>query len=1032
MTSRPAARATTRTDRELQLPSMSTPRKPCKQDAFIYNDMIDNVLDAFIQQVSLYPNNPAIIDKCNNISYQQLDEYSNKLCSLLQQKGIGPGNYVPLIARRSPQLIIGILAIVKAGAGYIPIDASYPQARIDAIVEQSGSPLILVSDSSVNSLISSPQFEIISIDNISNSDEVDYQPLAVSASAVAYVIFTSGTTGSPKGVVIEHHSLWNLIQWHNQQFGMNADCRSTLIAGIGFDIAQWEIWSPLTCGATLYLPEEESRLQPAALLEFFAASGLTHAFVPTVLVPDVVRVPQPANLALRYMFTGGEKLPPVDLTSLRCPLIDYYGPTEATIFVTWNSVESVTQNPPPTIGRPLADTEIFILDEQLQPVSGEQPGELYISGHCLARGYLNNPRITAEKFLQLPQFGGKRLYRSGDSARWLPDGRIQFLGRLDDQIKIRGNRVELGEIESVMRQVPGVKAAVAVVTKPENAIDKKIIAFLVPVDGEQQVAEAVKSHLKKTLPSYFLPADYVQLARLPINANGKTDKTALLAGYVPPQHKAQGETLDERQEKIAAVWRELLNVGQIGAHDDFFDIGGHSLLAAKLAVTLAERFDVKAYVRDIYEYPTIAALAQALAERAGHVPAGVDSEPVRALQDDVRLPDDVRIDPHYDARQLTDPRAILLTGATGFVGSHLLAELLGTSKANIYCLVRDRSQETAQARLDNVLQRYHITLTAEQRSRVTLVLGNIAEYHFALDDEQYQALSRKIDSIYHSASAVNFIQPYSYMKRDNVQGLSEVIRFAAYQRTKPLLLLSTISVYSWGHLHTGKRVMLETDDIDQNLPAVITDIGYVRSKWVMEKIADLAAAQGLPLITFRLGYATSHSKTGVSASYQWWGRLVKTCISSGTVPNLRDLREGLTTVDYMTRAIAYISRNPQALGHKFNLIHESSNNLTLKAFFHLLEHYFGYRFRLMPYHDWLAQWEHDKDAPLYPLLSLFRDNMVDGQSTVQLYQDTYQWDCSNVKQFLAGSGIEEPRFTQQELRSYLQRLIGFTPLSQPT
>lgn len=993
--------------------------------------MIDNVLDAFIQQVSLSPNNPAIIDKDNNISYQQLDQYSNQLCALLQQRGVGPQSYVPLLAQRTPQLIIGILAIAKAGAAYIPIDAGYPPARISAIVEQSGSPLILTSNKSINNLINSPNMEIVAIDDISNSEPLNHQPLPLSANAAAYVIFTSGTTGAPKGVIIEHHSLWNLIQWHNQQFGMNADCRSTLIAGVGFDIAQWEIWSALTSGATLYLPPEDSRLQPTALLEFFAASGLTHAFVPTVLVPEVVSAPQPANLTLRYMFTGGEKLPPVDLTSLRCPLIDYYGPTEATIFVTWNPVDSATLNPPSTIGRPLADTEIFILDQQQQPVHGEQAGELYISGRCLARGYLNNPRVTAEKFLQLPQFGGKRLYRSGDRARWLADGRIQFLGRLDDQIKIRGNRVELGEIENVMRQVPGVKAAVAVVTTPENAVDKKIIAFLVPVEGSSALLDAVKSRLKQTLPSYFLPADYVLLEQLPINANGKTDKTALLASYVPQRPTANGDRLDAQQEKIADIWRELLGVTQVGAHDNFFDIGGHSLLAAKLATMLSERFEVKTYVRDVYDYPNVAALTQALAERTGHAAPRVDSEPVRALQDDVRLPDGLHIDPHYEARQLTDPRAILLTGATGFVGSHLLAELLGTTQADIYCLVRDRSTTAARARLDEVLQRYHITLDAEQHSRLHLVTGNLAEPRFALDDEQYQALSRQIDCVYHSASAVNFIQPYSYMKRDNVQGLSEVIRFAAHYRTKPLLLLSTISVYSWGHLHTGKRVMLETDDIDQNLPAVITDIGYVRSKWVMEKIADLAAAQGLPLITFRLGYATSHSQTGVSASYQWWGRLVKTCISSGSVPDLHDLREGLTTVDYMTRAIAHISRNPQALGHKFNLIHEHHNNLTLKAFFQLLEQYFGYRFRLMPYRDWLAQWEHDKNAPLYPLLSLFRDNMVNGQSTVQLYQDTYHWDCSNVKQFLAGSGIEEPRFTRQELLSYLQRSIGDLPQSQP-
>ncbi|MFI8415011.1 amino acid adenylation domain-containing protein [Serratia sp. NPDC078593] len=993
--------------------------------------MANNVLDAFIQQVSYSPHHPAIVDKHNTINYQQVDRDSDRLCALLQQKGIGPGCYVPLIAQRTPQYIIGLLAIVKTGASYIPIDAGYPEKRISDIVAQSHSPLILFSNKSINKNINNHSEEIISVDEISSIETADRQPIHLSANAVAYVIFTSGTTGKPKGVEIEHHSLWNIIDWHNRQFAMQADCRSSLIAGIGFDVAQWEIWSVLTSGATLYLPEEEQRLQPAALLDFFAAKQLTHAFVPTVLVPDIVSLPQPSNLALRYLFTAGEKLAPVDLTALRCPLIDYYGPTEATIFATWNRVSSATPASEATIGHPVADTEIFILDEQLQPVRGDQPGELFISGRCLARGYLHNPQLSAEKFLQPPQFDGKRLYRSGDRARWLPDGRIQFLGRLDDQIKIRGNRVELGEIDSVIRQVAGVKNAVTVITEPENAIDKKIVAFLVAADGDPTLLNRVKSQLKNTLPAYFLPSDYSLLSRLPINANGKTDKAALLADYVVTQPSTDGVPLDEPQEKLAAIWRDLLGLQQIGADDNFFDIGGHSLLAAKLATAIAEQLGLKAYVRDIYDYPTVAALTQALAERAGHAQPKVDSEPVRALQDDVYLPADVHINPQFDPRQLSHPRAILLTGASGFVGSHLLAELLSTGQAAIYCLVRSPTAELAQSRLDDVLQRYHIPLSAEQRSRVHLVPGNLAEHHFGLNEAQYQALSQQIDCIYHSASAVNFIQPYSYMKRDNVQGLSEVIRFAAHQRTKPLLLLSTISVYSWGHLHTGKEVMLESDDIDQNLPAVITDIGYVRSKWVMEKIADLAAQQGLPLMTFRLGYATSHSQTGVSASYQWWGRLVSTCLRSGTVPDLRNLREGLTTVDYMTRAIAHISRNPQALGQKFNLIHERHNNLTLKQFFQRLEQYFGYQFQWMPFHEWRAQWEHDKDAPLYPLLSLFRDNMVNGQSTVELYQDTYQWDCRNVKQFLAGSGIEEPRFTQQELVNYLTNSIGHVPSSVP-
>jgi amino acid adenylation domain-containing protein/thioester reductase-like protein len=985
--------------------------------------MAQSVLDYFIQQMTYSPEAVAIVSHNKSVTYQQLDDASNQLCGQLQQQGVNPGDCVPLIALRTPELLIGILGILKAGASYIPIDARYPEKRIQDIVSQSASKIIILSNLSINFEIKDPTVKILNIDNNASNKPIPFELKKRRGNETAYIIFTSGTTGNPKGVMIEHHSLLNIILWHNQKFAMNQENRSTLIAGIGFDVAQWEIWAALTSGGTLYLPEEETRLQPLALLNFFAHHQITHAFVPTVLVAEIVSAPQPENLALRYLFTAGEKLNPVNLSRVNYPLVDYYGPTEATIFATWNRVSCATQHAPATIGQPVADTEIFILDDNLQPVSGQQPGELYISGSCLARGYLNSPQLTAEKFITPAHFAGKRLYRSGDRACWLPDNRIQFLGRIDDQIKIRGNRVELGEIESIMAQVAGVKAAVAVVTQPQDPANKQILAFLVADKSDSTLVERVKHHLKNTLPSYSQPTHYRLLERLPINANGKTDKAALLALSRSDQAPVT-ETLSGSRQAIAAIWCKLLSTTDIRAEDNFFDIGGHSLLAAKLATAIGQQIGVKAYVRDIYEYPTINRLAQALDERSGHALPTVDSEPVRALQDDVWLPTDITINPEYEMRQLTEPKAIFLTGATGFIGAHLLAELLATTRAELYCLVRNRTQISLQQRLDKILSRYQISLSTDQRMRIHLIAGDVAEHDFALSPTHYRELSQQVDVIYHSASAVNFIQPYSYMKRDNVQGLREIIRFAAHQRTKPLMLMSTISVYSWGHLHTGKRVMLESDDIDQNLPAVITDIGYVRSKWVMEKIADLAAAKGLPLMTFRLGYATCHSRTGVSASYQWWGRLVKTCIASGTRPALQDLREGLTTVDYMTQAIAHITRNPQALGKKFNLIHQHQNNLTLQAFFDLLERELGYHFRPVPFDQWRAQWEHNSDAPLYPLLSLFRDNMVNGQSTVQLYQNTYQWDCSNLKRFLQHSGIEEPRFTRQMLLNYLQQSIS--------
>ena len=260
------------------------------------------------------------------------------------------------------------------------------------------------------------------------------------------------------------------------------------------------------------------------------------------------------------------------------------------------------------------------------------------------------------------------------------------------------------------------------------------------------------------------------------------------------------------------------------------------------------------------------------------------------------------------------------------------------------------------------------------------------------------------------------------MKAPNVEGLREIIKLAGAERTKCLALLSTISVYSWGHVFTGKTVMLESDDIEQNLMSVSKDIGYVRSKWVMEAVADLAAKEGLPLITYRLGYAMCHSETGASASYQWWSGLVKNCIEFKSYPALNELREGLTTVDYMTKAMAHITKNKEAIGKKFNLIARPETNLTLEGFFALMKKYYPFILKDLPYKEWRKQWEDDSKNRLYPLTSLFRDNMHEGLSTVELYQNTYIWDCSNVIQFLEGSGIQEPVFDKKVLDPYLEYL----------
>ncbi|EMB4110649.1 amino acid adenylation domain-containing protein [Serratia marcescens] len=989
----------------------------------------NNVVKQFINQ-AIESKDKIAIEYGNTImTYEQLHKESDRLCSLLRLAQVAPGNSVPLVVQRTPEFIIGMLAIAKAGAAYIPIDIHNPQKRIAQIIEQSNSPVVLLGNHAFTSHVELAGVPVIAIDKAYPDLARDpCIPTLSSADESAYVIFTSGTTGIPKGVMVSHGALHNLVNWHNVNFAVDAQCRSTLIAGIGFDVAQWEVWSPLICGATLVLPDsEETRLCPDALLRFFALQRLTHAFVPTVFVPDIVNLPQPAELTLRYLFTAGEKLSPVNVSHLDYSLIDYYGPTEATIFTTCNTVICASKNQPPSIGVPIAGAEVFILDKELQPLGVGQPGELFIGGPGLAIGYLNDIEMTRQRFITSPFSPGKRIYRSGDLACWLPGGRVQYLGRLDEQVKIRGNSIELGEIENVLLQHPTVKGAVAlVVGEPDR--EKRILAFVAsPHNDAPELQEKLRQHIANALPAYFMPSAIVVLPRLPLTINGKVDKGALLAHE--QQRRAERvrpeSNFSEREALLAEIWASLLDDVSPGLDDEFTHLGGHSLTAAKMAVVISEKMGVQTYVHDIYDHPTIRLLAKALEERSRTPSVATSTEPLRILQDDIFLPDDIYIDPHFDEYQVTAPRCILLTGSTGFVGSHLLSDLMRTTEAKVYCLIRAQDLQTAQLRLSDTLAHYHIVLTEAQRVRAVPICGDISKPRLGMLVEEYRRLSQEVDIIYHSGGAINFIQPYSYLKHINVQGVREIIRFAAEKRTKPVMLLSSVAVFSWKPQHSERWIMHEDDDIDLNLPEVLTDIGYVRSKWVMEKVAGLAVARGLPMITFRLGYATNHSETGVSAEYQWWGNLVKTCLDCGIVPALQEFREGLTTVDYITSVITYVSRNPQAIGKKFHLTPEPEDSLTLDEFFSLLEQYFGFHFHRQPLPEWFAHWEEDPESPLYPILGLIRENASGGQSTIELYQNTYQWDKRNVKQFLQGSMIQEPQFTRQVLARYLRQSIGY-------
>lgn len=989
----------------------------------------ETLVSLFQKQVELHPDHIAAAYRDQVITYKELDDRSNQLANQLLNKGVKENLFVPVWLDRSLEWVVAVLAIVKTGAAYVPIDAAYPVKRVEYILSDTSAQVIITNQHLGSLLPENEKAEVLQLNTMADLDLFSSQKpeVEIHQSELAYTIYTSGSTGKPKGVMITHLAIQHLVTWHNHYFHVDHTSKVSLVAGLAFDISVWETWSGLTSGATLFIAENEERTDASALVEYFRKNNITHGFVPTVLVPSFIdKTRNYSDLSLKYLFTAGEKLKPVLTTELSYELIDYYGPTECTVYATFRKVKDKEGKYVSSIGKPIANAQAYVLgeDKNLLPVGAI--GELYIGGELLAKGYLNNEELTSEKFIANPFKEGGKLYRTGDLAKWLPDGEIEFLGRIDNQIKIRGFRVELGEIERTLSQQENVQEA-TVITKDTAGNNKYLIAFIVPRAGSEKDITSVRNLLKEELPGYMIPAQIVFIDKIPLTANGKTDTSLLkeladkeakdLVSFEPPTN--------ETERIIADIWSSELERPVINITDNFFDIGGNSLLVAVVAVALERRLETKVYLRDIYQYPVLQQLSEVLITRSKaerEVAPIEDVEPYVELQQDVYLAPGTVFAGGFDPKQLENPSAIFLTGVTGFVGIHLLQELLDTTNATIYCLVRAQDDFHAKEKIDRCYKQFAIPQKEEQKFRIIPVIGDLSQPSLGLSEETFKMLAEKTDLIYHSGSSVNFIEPYSYMKAPNVEGLREIIKLAGAERTKCLALLSTISVYSWGHIFTGKTVMLESDDIAQNLMSVSKDIGYVRSKWVMEAVADLAAKEGLPLITYRLGYAMCHSETGASAPYQWWSGLVKNCVEFQSYPALTELREGLITVDYMTRAMAHITKNKDAIGKKFNLIASPETNLTLEDFFGLMKKYYPFTLKGLPYKEWRKQWEDNSKNRLYPLTSLFRDNMHEGLSTVELYQNTYVWDCSNVIQFLEGSGIKEPVFDKKILDAYLKYL----------
>ncbi len=586
------------------------------------------------------PGSIAVSAEGENLTYGALELEANRLAGCLLSNGADGARPIILCLPRSPALVVSALAVLKTGAPYVPIDPAWPLERLKFVAEDSEAALV-VTQQGLASGIASDQCPVVDLQE--DAEEISRFPASLppptsKAQDLAYIIYTSGSTGQPKGVEITHEALLNLVDWHKRAFQVTPADRATLLASPGFDASVWELWPYLCTGASLHIPKDSLRNNAEGLRDWLLAQDITITFVPTPLAELMMGLEWPHATPLRLMLTGADALRQYPPKGLPFQLINNYGPTECTVVTTSGVVPACGPSGTlPSIGKPISNVQVLLLDENLKQVPAGATGELYVSGKGLARGYLNRPALTAEKFIANPFSAepGSRLYRTGDLAQFRPDGQIDFLGRTDDQIKIRGYRIEPGEIIAWLCRHPSVQASCAI-ARDNGTAEKELVAYIVTSRESEPSAEELRRFLLLHLPEYLVPKIFVLLESLPLNSSGKVDRRAL-----PPPNESN--TLTSRsvappqtslQEEVLSIVADLLGSHEIGVNDNFFIQGGNSLLGAQLIARLRKAFDLKIPLGMLFTAPTVAQLSAGIEQlRTGqpeetHEPAcSNDEEP---------------------------------------------------------------------------------------------------------------------------------------------------------------------------------------------------------------------------------------------------------------------------------------------------------------------------------------------------------------------------------------------------------------------
>ena len=1010
--------------------------------------------ELFEQQARRTPDAPAVVDPESALTYEELDRRAEHLAAYLRSVGVRPDELVGVYMEHCVEYVVACLAALKAGGAFLTLELAYPVSLLKDVIDDSEPRIVLTHKDYAERL---PQGQARfcleegweeTIGDVSGSEQGAKPDL----DNLVFVSYSSGTTGKPKGIANPHRAPVASYMW---RFGIS-DYRPGDRVGCNVFFI-WEVFRPLLRGATSYVIPDDVIYDPTALIDFLEEYRITETLMTPSLLQAVLSAGGPdigeRLRDLRVLWLYGEVVTKsLARRALRLlpttRVLNGYSISE-THKVAAGDVRELVDNPAAThcpVGFPMDPDHLYILDEEQQPVPTGTAGEVYVGGDLLARGYVNLPERTAQRFLEDPfsSKAGARMYRTGDKGRFLPDGSLEVLGRIDFMAKVRGFSIELGAVEAAIEKQLALRDCV-VIAEGEEGEDKRLVAYLVPVsdpseygdrytgwniDPETGRSPEIRRCLQESLPHYAIPAVFVELEDLPLqDTTGKVDRKQLpspparvATTTFDPAERAQALSAStprhEKEDLLVGIWQDVLRLeeGDVRPEDNFFDVGGHSLAAAQLLSSVDGAFGVRLSMRDFLESPTVAGMCDAIEARQQREGNGREADEERTAID---LRSEAVLEPDFapeegnagEAITLQDAWRVFLTGATGFLGAFLLDALLSRTEAEIHCLVRPRKAVDADpaAPVRANLQRYGLWQPA-RAERIVPVVGDLSKPLLGMAEEDFHALARSLDLVVHNGAAVNLIYPYAGLKPANVNGTREVLRLACLYKTKPVHYVSTNGIFPPG-------TPLCEEDVDLDALAEAREDGYGQSKWVAEKLVWEAAGRGLPVAVYRPGNISGHSTSGASNPRDFQGALIVESLRLGKAPQLDGWRMEMTPVDFVSHAICHLAGEPGALGQVFHLV--DPNPVPAERVFAWLEE-LGYPLERLDYPDWLEALrespEEDADDVAGSIL---------GGAASETYElwDGNIYDDSNTRRALQGSELRRPQIDASLFRNYVRYFV---------